>query len=208
MMEDIVLSKSEVTEVATGGVGVGVYVLLEEGVDDGTRDVEEGVGDDAGGVEEGWMELICEDETTAEEAKEDDIDEDDAIAVEVAADDEPDIVEVLDVDKLVDPTALLALIEREDEGEGELTWVLQAVVDDDKALVDVPGLEVACVEVEAAVEVGDVTADVATEDVVAELLEEIEMVDDATLKPAPTPPESEPDTVLSDTLDTVAVGLL
>jgi hypothetical protein len=154
------------------------------------------------------MELICEDETTAEEAKEIDIDEDDAIAVEVAADDELDIVEVLDVDKLVVPTALLELIEREDEGEGELTWVLLAVVDDSKALVAVPGVEVACVEVELAVKVGDVTADVATEDAVAKLLKEFEMIDDATLKPAPTPPESEPDTVLSDTLAIVTVGLL
>jgi hypothetical protein len=86
--------------------------------------------------------------------------------------------------------------------------VLLAVVDDGKALVDVPGVEVACVEVEAAVEVGDVTADVATEDVVAELLEETGMADAATLKPAPPPPESDPDTVLSDTLDIVTVGLL
>jgi hypothetical protein len=86
--------------------------------------------------------------------------------------------------------------------------VLLAVVDDDKALVDVPEVEVSCVEVEAAVEVGDVTADVATEDVVAELLEEIELVDDAMLKPAPTPPESEPDIVISDTLDIITVGLL
>jgi hypothetical protein len=59
MMEDIapdtlriLLSKSEVTEVATGGAGAGVYVLLEEeGMDDGTRDAKEDVGDDAGSVE-------------------------------------------------------------------------------------------------------------------------------------------------------------
>lgn len=107
----LLLSKSEVTEVATGGVGAGVYVLLEE----------EGVGEDTRGVEEGWMDLICGEETADVEAKEGDIDEDGIIAVEVAANDELGIVEVLDIEKLVVETALLALIGRKDEGEDELT---------------------------------------------------------------------------------------
>lgn len=69
------LMKSELTEVATGGVGAGVYVLLllleneYEGVDGGVYMLveEEDLDNGRGDVEEGRVEIVWEDKRTAEE---------------------------------------------------------------------------------------------------------------------------------------------